>query len=163
MNSIVLCALAVMWVTVLSWEGIQSVREGFGRRGDSLTRFRRQLDIMSNQPYQMGAANRLEFEAHGARLCRSPRHSPSSRFEAGRRRRDLVFGLGFLSGATIAGFYVSGAPLSGWAMVVVSVTFLAYGAAVVRRRQLAAERAAKVRYLPTTTQGEVFYARGRVN
>lgn len=163
MNGIVLGALAVMWVTVLSWEGIQSLREGFGRRGDSMTRFRRQLDIMSNQPYQMSAANRLEFEARGARLRRSPRYSPSSRFEAGRRRRDLVFGLGLLSGAAIAGFYVSGTTLSAWIMVLASGSFLAYSGTVVRRRQLAAERAAKVRYLPSAAHADVAYARRRAN
>ena len=163
MNGIVLGALAVMWVTVLSWEGIQSLREGFGRRGDSMTRFRRQLDIMSNQPYQMSAANRLEFEAGGARLRRSPRYSPGSRFEAARRRRDIVLGLALLSGAAIAGFYVARTPLSVWIMVLVSATFLAYSGSVARRRQLAAERAAKVRYLPTGTQGDVAYARRRAN
>jgi hypothetical protein len=148
-NGIVLGALAIMWITVLSWEGIQGLRGGMGHRGDSMSRFRRQLDIMSNQPYQMSAANRLEFDAGGVRLRRSPRYTPSSRFEAARRRRDIVLGLGLLAAAAIGGFYLARTPSSLWVMAIAATSLVGYCALVVRRRQIVAEQAAKVRYLPT--------------
>ena len=162
MNGIVLGALAVMWIVVLSWEGIQGIREGFGRRGDSLTRFRRQLDIMSKQPYQMSAATRLQFEAGGVRLRRSPRYTPSSRFEAARRRRDLIFALGTLTAAAGVGFFFTANVVSLWILIAFGSLFGTYCVLVVRRRQLAAERAAKVRYLPTAPSTPA-YARRRAN
>lgn len=163
MNGIVLGALAVMWIVVLSWEGIQSVREGYGRRGDSMVRFQRQLDLLSKQPYQMSAANRLQFQAGGAPLRRHPRHTPTTRYEAARRRRDVVFALGMLAAAAAAGFAVSRSSLSLWLLIGTAALFGAYGMAVIRRRQLAAERAAKVRYLPSAQQNVPAWARRRVD
>lgn len=163
MNGIVLGSLAVMWIVVLSWEGIQGVREGYGRRGDSMVRFQRQLDLLSKQPHQLSAANRLKFAAGGMPLRRHPRYTPITRFDAARRRRDIVFSSGMLTAAAGAGYAVTLSTLSMWIGAVVGAVFVSYSVAVIRRRQLAAERAAKVRYLPSAQQGIPAYARRRVN
>jgi len=164
-NGIVLGALAVMWITVLSWEGIQSLRDGMGRRGDPMANFQRQLNILSRQPHQMSAANRLRFEAGGSRLRRSPRFTPTSRFEATRRRRDVLFALGCLTAAAAIGFYLARSPLSSYVLVATAAMLATYAYLVVRRRQLIAEHAAKVRYLPTAarTVQSPAYARRRAN
>ncbi len=163
MNGIVLGALAVMWIVVLSWEGLQSLREGYGRRGDSMVRFQRQLDLLSKQPHQMSAANRLMFEAGGTPLRRHPSHTPTSRFEAARRRRDLVLGTGLFAAAAVLGFAASRSSFSLWVLALAATLFVSYSVAVIRRRQIAAERAAKVRYLPSASRARPAYARRRVN
>ena len=154
MNGIVLGALAAMWIAVLSWEGIQSLRDSMGRRGSSMVVFRRQLDLLSRQPHQMSAANRLEFAAGGARVRRSPRYTPSSRFEAARRRRDAIFGLGSVTAAGMVGLYLTGTAFSLYVLGISATVFLSYCALVVRRRQLIADHKAKVRYLPSAARAE---------
>jgi len=164
-NGIVLGALAVMWIAVLSWEGVQSLRGGMGRRGDPMANFQRQLDILSRRPQQMSAANRLRFESGGSRLRRSPRFTPASRFEATCRRRDVMFALSCLTAAAAAGFYLTRTPLSSYVLVVTTVMLASFAYLVVRRRQLVAEQVAKVRYLPTASRAaqSPVYARRRAN
>ena len=153
-NGIVLGALAVMWIAVLSWEGIQSLRDGMGRRGSSMVVFRRQLDLLSRQPHQLSAANRLEFDAGGARVRRSPRYTPSSRFEAARRRRDTVYGLGSATAVGIVGLYLTGMTPAMYLLVIAAMLFVSYCALVIRRRQIIADHEAKVRYLPSAARAE---------
>jgi len=166
---LVLLILAVIWAAVLIPPALRSRAEG--RPADSITAFHRQLAVLRR------AGPRGAFPADGTssprpRSLRSvgsggPLGSPMTAFaprsvaraqvraaiprrgSARRRRRDVFLSLLVAAGTTLVLGAVPG--LRMFLVVHVAADFLLFGyvALLVRQRNLAAERALKVRLLPT--------------
>ncbi|NOX31551.1 MAG: hypothetical protein GXP35_16120 [Actinobacteria bacterium] len=162
MNGIILGALATMWVVVLGWETFSNLRDG-RRRSDPMRNFTRQLGVLGRAvPKTVRPANALsrrEFGPTGAMVG-----PPASRSAAADRRR--VVSMSLTAGLVVAGvaWFVTSAPLAGAAVLVVGGLLIGFTSLVMRRKQLAEERARKVTYLPTARRElEAVPARRRAN
>lgn len=145
----VLFILAVVWAIYLaSWFRARRDRRGV----NSITTFSKHLSVLERtSPVRTGLSNgrgvngRPEpiYPAAGYR----PPRATMSLSEARRRRRNVLFAL---LGASVATMVLI--PFGGSAMVLLHVlidlSLAAYVVMLVRTQRLAAERRAKVRYLP---------------
>lgn len=151
----VLLILAVIWAAVLIPPFLRARAEG--RPADSIGDFRRRLVVLERSgPSLMAPANRLRHAVPSypvaqpmAFAATAPRSSDAlRRARTLRRRRDVLIGLLVSMGGTL----LLGAlpPLRGlWvAHVVLDVLCMAYVALLIRARNIAAEKAMKLRVLP---------------
>ena len=164
MGVVVLIVLAAAWAAFLLPQILRARAEH--RPSGSITDFRRQLHVLARtSPTAPGRSN-LHHLAPGrvvpirAAVPGRPVAGPATPLRLGRsrqtikRRRDVFVGLL----VAMAGSLVLGVlpPLRAlWALhVVIDVLFVAYVAALVYLRNLAAERELKVRFLPPTAAPE---------
>lgn len=152
----VLLILALIWAVVLIPPAIRNRAEG--RPSDSITAFRRQLAVLNRagprrSPGASSAVNRPLRSVSpqgGVALATRPARvtTRAARSQARRRRRDILTGLLAAAGATLI---VGAIPALRWVWalhVAVDVLLVAYVALLIRQRNLAAEQALKVRFLP---------------
>lgn len=148
----VLVILAVIWAAVLIPPALRNRAEG--RPSDSITAFRRQLAVLDRSGPRLPRSSRYDLTApvRGAQSRVGVRPAAVSRaslarHETRRRRRDVLVALLAVAGATLL---VGAVPTLRWvwvAHVIVDVLLVAYVALLVRQRNLAAERALKVRFI----------------
>lgn len=160
----VLLFLAVLWAAVLAPTFLRNRAES--RSSDSIGDFRRQLGVLQRTgPNIVSPANVLRTGepspvpglAPPHRLApRSPRpaHQAAARERTIRRRRDVLV---FLSCGTLGALLLGVLPSFRMVWVVAAVLGAAicvYVGLLVRMRSLAAEREAKLAYLPETPRPE---------
>lgn len=151
----VLLILVVIWAVVLIPPWLQSRRES--RPGDSIATFRQQLNVLERTapgqhiPGQYGVgATVVGFAARRPSTRPGPartRVEPLRRSDVRRRRREVFLTLLGAVGLTFVSALLVGGPV--WALHLATVMLLAgYVGMLVRLQQQAAERRAKVRYMP---------------
>jgi hypothetical protein len=155
---LVLLLLAVMWVAAGIWyfQG-----RPIGRSADSIGTFRRHLRVLERTgPIVIDPAHRLRDAAGFAApplFLGAPTGSPSPavrrRREAQRRRRDIVSGLLLAFVGSMLLGWVPGLRVMWMLAAVLALALAGYVFLLVQRRNLASERAMKVRYLPDHRQG----------
>jgi hypothetical protein len=173
---VVLLILAGIWAAVLVPPLVRAKADG--RPADSIGDFRRQLGVLQRTgPITVSPANRLRVGPYvpsgGAGLpspVARPAHAmganPVSRSVVARspesmrrartlkRRRDVLFSLVAMMGATLLLGFLPGFRLL-WALhAVLDVAFAGYIALLVRMRNMAAERDMKLHFLPGHAQVE---------
>ena len=162
MGVVVLIVLAAVWAAVLLPPIIRGRSEH--RPSGSITDFRRQLHVLARtSPNAVGRANLHAVSPGRVVPMRRPlptHVAPAGPLRLGRRRetvkrrRDILVGLLVaMAGSLVLGLLP---PLRAlWAVhVVLDVLFVAYVAALVYLRNLAAEREMKVRFLPSVAAAE---------
>lgn len=163
----VLLVLALIWAVVLIPPALRNRAEG--RPSDSIAAFRRQLAVLDragprafgpdpdDRGYGPGPAGPARLPRHsgvhaGVTMASRPavahRAAVARRSSVRRRRRDVLVGLLVAAGATLVLGTAPALRFMWAAHVVVDVLLIAYVALLVRQRNLAAERALKVRFLP---------------
>lgn len=164
----VLLILAVIWAAVLIPPALRSRAEG--RPADSITAFHRQLAVLRR------AGPRTGFFADGPSSPRpgslrsvtspmpafAPRPMAAARAYAAvprrgsarRRRRDILLSLLVAAGSTLVLGVIPGLRMLWIVHVAADVLLFGYVALLVRQRNLATERALKVRLLPTARRHE---------
>jgi hypothetical protein len=165
----VLVVLAVLWGAFFLWP-ILSGRSS-GRRSDSIGDFSYRLGVIGKTGGHRGRRRAPQPPAipvamppaipparplgapgspavHGMALAR-----PASMSRSQRRRRDIlvVLGVGVLSSLLLAVF--AGNPLFWAVQLFMDILLVAYLGLLVRMKQTANERQAKVRYLPAPQNG----------
>lgn len=157
--TIVLLLLAGVWgVVIYTWIKDHLAE---GRPADSIGSFRRQLHVLERTGPASGWARSVTSDwgapgriglARGLPTTpevRALRPSPSARRAAARRRRrDILCGLLAGMGGSLALSFLPGLGVLLALHVALDALFLAYVALLIRYRNLRAERAAKVRFLP---------------
>lgn len=154
--TIVLLLLAGVWgVVIYTWIKDRLAEE---RPADSIGSFRRQLHVLERTGPAAAWAPRggpggLVPGARPSGLpgpaARVARPSPAARRAAARRRRrDILCGLLAGMGGSLGLSFLPGLGALFGLHVALDVLFVAYLALLVRYRNLRAERAAKVRFLP---------------
>lgn len=149
--TIVLLLLAGVWsVVIYTWIKDHLAE---GRPADSIGSFRRQLHVLERTgPAAVWArsarpgAGRPGPIVHHAAVVRPSR--AARRAVARRRRRDILCGLLAGMGGSLALSFLPGLGALLGLHIVLDVLFAVYVALLVRYRNLRAERAAKVRFLP---------------
>ncbi|MGY9074447.1 MAG: hypothetical protein ACKVHU_16045 [Acidimicrobiales bacterium] len=158
MTQAVLIGLAVLWTVVLVPGWVQSVRERSGRK-TTIDSFSQQLSAMQGMGYEAPAGRppgsrlnpALQFSGH-----RRPRSSvPQSAKDASQRRRDILGLLVLCLMATLAGWFVSHQTAVLITHLVFDVALVGFVLLVLQRRQLEAERMAKVHYLHAAADSEI--------
>jgi hypothetical protein len=154
---VVLLILAGIWAAVLVPPLVRAKTEG--RPADSIVDFRRQLGVLQRTgPITVAPANRLRVgpyvPAGGPMVGPVTRPASVRSPEAARRartlkrRRDVLFSMLALMGATLLLGFLPGFRLL-WAMhAVLDLAFVGYVALLVRMRNMAAEQEMKLRFLP---------------
>ena len=154
MTLLVLLILAVIWAAVLLPPYLQNRSES--RPADSISSFQRQLSVLERR-----AGNINEQPRAASTMYRAPasqalapvvyRHQAAptrlNRSDAKRRRRDVLFTLAGGVAITFVLALFLGGPVWGLNLLV-DVAFVAYVVMLAQAQKLAAERTAKVRYLP---------------
>lgn len=152
MGVVILLVLAAVWAAVLI-PPILRARSDIRPTG-SVSDFHRQLRVLARTtPYGSGSRSSLAYtatDAAGPLYRLAPAMTPRQR--SIRRRRDILLGLGVVAlGSLVLGFLPALRVL--WLVHVGADVLLAgYIAALVYARNLAAERAEKVRFLPNRGQ-----------
>jgi hypothetical protein len=158
MTQAVLIGIAVMWTVVLVPGWVQSIRER-GGRGTTMDSFSQQLNAMQAMGHRAPAGRppgsrlvpALQFSSH-----RRPRSSiPQSAKDATQRRRDILGLLILCAVTSLAGWFVSTQAAVLIAHVIFDAALLGYLFLLLQRRQIEAERTAKVHYLHSADQGEI--------
>jgi hypothetical protein len=154
-TAVLLLILAAIWAAVLVPPAIQNRRAS--RPGDSIATFRNQLNVLerTTPAFRAGVGSRPVAPA-AARAMRRPGQSAAAyrRAEARRRRRDVFVTLLAAVGVTFVGALLMGGVA--WTIhVVVDVLFAGYVGMLLKIQQQAAEREAKVRYLPERRPAQV--------
>lgn len=165
----VLLILAVIWAAVLIPPALRSRAEG--RPADSITAFHRQLAVLR----RAGPRSGLTAEGAGAGLPRpggfrsvsspvtalarasvatAPRPAIPRRGSARRRRRDIFLSLLVAASTTLVLGAVPGLRMLWLVHAAADVLLFGYVTLLVRQRNLAAERAMKVRLLPSARRHE---------
>lgn len=139
----VLLLLAAIWAAFLLPPILRARSEV--RPNGSITDFRRQLGVLARTTPGSVARPLAVGPALGAR-SKPARPSRSTI----KRRRDILFGLLAVMGATLVLGLVPGLRVLWGVHVVADVLFVAYVAALIRLRNVAAEREMKLRFLPTS-------------
>lgn len=173
----VLLILAVIWAAVLIPPALRSRAEG--RPADSITAFHRQLAVLRRAGPRLGhgADSAMSSRSGGFRSVSSPL-APSSAVAAlarangartrtrpmpvatrrvsgaRRRRRDIFLSLLVAAGSTLVLGAIPGLRMLWLVHVAADVLLVGYVALLVRQRNLATERALKVRLLPTARRHE---------
>ena len=175
----VLLILAVIWAAVLIPPALRSRAEG--RPADSITAFHRQLAVLRragprtghhgadsgmsqrpggfrsvSSPVSPSSAVAALARANGARV-RPARAVPVARgrvSSARRRRRDIFLSLLVAAGSTLVLGAIPGLHVLWMVHVAADVLLVGYVALLVRQRNLATERALKVRLLPSARRHE---------
>jgi hypothetical protein len=150
---VVLLVLAVIWAAVLVPPFVRARSES--RPADSIGNFRRQLYVLERTgPVVVPAANSLRLG--GVRpvpAFRSPNRmqSPDAlrRARTLKRRRDVLFTLVGVMGATLLLGAVPGLRVLWVLHVLCDALFAGYVVLLVRMRNMAAERDMKLRFIPT--------------
>jgi hypothetical protein len=178
--TLVLLILAVIWAAVLIPPALRSRAEG--RPADSITAFHRQLAVLRRAGPRAGhgsdsamsprsggfrsltsaSASASHASSPVAALARAnagrvaPRRmaAPPRRNSARRRRRDIFLSLLVASGSTLVLGAIPGMHMLWVVNVAADVLLVGYVALLVRQRNLATERALKVRLLPTARRHE---------
>ena len=145
--------LAVLWAAVAA----SFLRERIGGApGDSVVSFRRQLHVLQRTgPVSVPPANTLRAGYGVPSLSTRPVPSVAARrARTLKRRRDVLFSLLGAMGVTLVlGAIPSLRAL--WGLhVVLDLLFAGYVAALVRLRNIAAERDMKLRFLPGAAHAE---------
>lgn len=155
----VLLILAVIWAAVLIPPFLRARAEG--RPADSIGDFRRRLVVLERTgPTLMAPANRLRSNGVSYPLAQpvfNPQYSGMAMNRGGgdlrrsrtlRRRRDVLMGLLVSMGGTLLLGVLPPLRILWMAHVVLDVLFVAYCAMLIRARNIAAEKAMKLRVLP---------------
>ena len=157
----VLLILAVIWAAVLIPPFLRARTEG--RPADSIGDFRRRLTVLERTgPMLMAPANRLRHNQQLASLqyLAQPTFNPSNarmgtpsrdalrHQRTQRRRRDVLIGLVLCMAGTLLLGAVPALRILWAAHVVLDVLCAVYVAMLVRARNIAAEKAMKLRVLP---------------
>lgn len=164
----VLLILAVIWAAVLIPPALRSRAEG--RPADSITAFHRQLAVLRRAGPRTGlpADSGTSPRPGGFRSVPSPvtglarsnmaataRVAPAPRRgSARRRRRDVFLSLLVAAASTLVLGAVPGLRMLWLVHVAADVLLIGYVSLLVRQRNLATERAMKVRLLPTARRHE---------
>lgn len=142
---VVLSVLALVWAAVLIPQHLRNRADA--RPADSVGAFREQLSVLGrtspagSHRDRPRASHPIAGEAAAARL--------RGRTQARKRRKTVLSGLLAATGASLVLGFVPGlGVLHGLALLLVTLSG-AYLVLLVRRREAAAEREHKVRYLPT--------------
>ncbi len=133
MRILLLIVLAGVWVALLVPPLVRSRRDN--RPSGSIQQFRRQLHVLGRTTPGGMVAVPAPSRAVRVRRCV-------------KRRRDILLGLLVVMGASLLLGLIPALRIAWTVHVVADVAFVAYLWALVHRRNLAAEREAKVRYLP---------------
>jgi hypothetical protein len=146
---LLLVILAVAWAAVLLPPWLRNRSET--RPSDSIVLFRRQLSVLERaRPSHGGGHARLTGvpDPFTAKVHRGPATAPGvmSRRAARKRRRDVLIGL-LVTMVVTLGLGLAFRPFLGLHLLV-DVLLVVYVVLLVRARQAAEEREAKVRYLP---------------
>jgi Flp pilus assembly protein TadB len=146
----VLIVLAVVWAAVLLPPWLRNRSEG--RPADSILSFRQQLSTLERTAPGSALRNHGPSRSLAARTSFAPRPNgaPSSRAEARRRRREVLYTLAGAAGIT----FLAAIALGGvaWLFFLLATAALGgYVALLVRMQRLAAEREVKVRFLGSAT------------
>ena len=169
----VLLLLGAIWAAFLLPPLLRARAEH--RPHGSIVDFRRQLHVLGrttpatpslglrpSQPASRPALGLTPPAAYGP-VARGATAAPVRRSGAAKRRRDVFFGLlGLMTGSLLLSFV----PAFGFlliAHVVLDVVFVAYVAALVYLRNLAAEREMKVRFMPQAQPEPAFALRQSAN
>jgi Flp pilus assembly protein TadB len=146
----VLLILAGAWAAFLLPPYVRHRREA--RPGDSISSFRQQLSTLERAtpgsrpvtafPPRASAPGHRPDPSHGA---------PATRREGRRRRRDVLVTLVAAAALTLVLAVLLGAPAL-WLHLAIDAVLVGYVWLLVQLRKSAADRAAKVRYLPQRTQ-----------
>jgi hypothetical protein len=155
---VVLLVLAVIWGAVLiPW--LRSVRSE-SRPADSIGNFRHQLSVLRKTgPSVVAPANPLRIPRYAAatpaptyQMARSYSRDGARRARTLKRRRDVLFTLVALMGATLVlGLLPPFHALLGLHLLL-DLLFAGYVALLVQARNASAEREMKLRFLPATAQ-----------
>jgi len=156
---VVLLVLAGIWGAVI----IQQVRSRVDVRPvDSIVDFRRQLSVLrrtspfvSSQAAPAALADMYE-RSTPQHLVAPATLSPATatRLRTQRRRREVFYSLAGGSAATLLLGMVPGLHAVLMVHLLVDIAFVGYVAALVRFRNMAAEREMKLRFLPAPRQAE---------
>ncbi len=162
----VLLILAVIWAAVLIPPALRSRAEG--RPADSITAFHRQLAVLrragprgftadgpsSPRPGSLRSVSPITALARGPVATARSQAAAPRRGSARRRRRDIFLSLLVAAGSTLVLGAVPGLHMLWVVHVAADVLLFGYVALLVRQRNLATERAIKVRLLPTARRHE---------
>jgi len=174
---LVLLVLAGIWAAVLIPPAVRARAEG--RPGDSISNFRRQLTVLHRTTPHAGRSSGadLRHRFHGPTAV-APVHGPlrstathptplrpqlaptrggtpsAARSRTIRRRRDVLTALLVAVVATFLLALLVGSSLVWGAHLLGDVLLVAYVALLVHQRNVAAERAMKVRFLPQAARLE---------
>ena len=147
--------LAVLWAAVAA----SFLRERIGgATGDSVVSFRRQLHVLQRTgPVSVPPANTLHISSAPGIGLGAP--APLSSVELRRartlkRRRDVLFSLLGAMGVTLVLGAIPALRALWGLHVVLDLLFAGYVAALVRLRNIAAERDMKLRFLPGAAHAE---------
>lgn len=142
MTLLVLFILAVIWAAVLLPPYLQNRSES--RPADSISSFQRQLSVLERRAVTVNPSLQQRSLSSRPQLVPAAR---LTRHEAKRRRRDVLFTLAGAAGVTLLMALMLGGPV--WGLQLLCDLLLgAYVVLLVQSTQRAAEREAKVRYLP---------------
>ena len=156
----VLLILAVIWAAVLIPPFLRARAEG--RPADSIGDFRRRLVVLERSgPSLMAPANRLRsnggsypvaqqvFTPQYTGMAQAPRgNADYRRARTLRRRRDVLMGMLVSMGGTLLLGVLPPLRILWMAHVALDVLFIGYCAMLIRARNIAAEKAMKLRVLP---------------
>lgn len=151
MGVVILLVLAAVWAAVLI-PPIVRARADIRPTG-SVSDFHHQLQVLARTTPSGALRAPLAYQATDAPgpLYRvGPRVSPRRR--SVRRRRDILLGLAVVAGGSLAFGFVPALRVLWFVHVGADVLLAAYIAGLVYMRNVAAEREAKVRFLPNTTR-----------
>lgn len=163
----VLLVLAVIWAAVLVPPFVRARSEA--RPADSIGNFRRQLHVLERTgPAVVPAANSLRLgTVRPVPAFRSPNRiqSPEAlrRARTLKRRRDVLFTLVGLMGATLLFGAIPGLRVLWAAHVLLDMLFAGYVVLLVRVRNESAEREMKLRFIPTAAAEPALLLRRSVN
>jgi hypothetical protein len=167
---LVLLILAIIWAAVLIPPALRARAEG--RPADSITAFHQQLAVLrragprsgrspNGPPPRGGVPQRHVALVDAPPVARPVARPPwngarsiSARRNARRRRRDVLMALLVAAGTTFVLGAVPALRMLWLVHVVADVLLIGYVALLVRQRNLATERALKVRLLPTAHRRE---------
>jgi hypothetical protein len=157
---LVLLILAVIWAAVLLPPYLQNRSES--RPADSISSFQRQLSVLERRAGTINerprSASRAARHPADEVLYRAPAPAVApaaalrmSRIDAKRRRREVLFTLAGAASITFVLAVLLGGPVWGLNLLC-DIALGAYVVLLVQTQKLAAERTAKVRYLPNRSR-----------
>ena len=144
---LVLVVLAIMWAGALLPPLLRSRSEG--RPSDSIGQFQDRLTVLERAtPGTVAPAFRLHRSAHGGMAIASP--AALARRHQQERRKQILLGLAGLAAVTLVlGLFMHQLLL---VHLLVDALIAGYVGALVYLKNLAAERKAKLRFLPEAVQ-----------